>query len=205
MTYRRVDVEGVSRPRWLADRQRCRSLVVSPGSAGSAGDRPVAVPVDAEVDEPAKVGGGAAVGEPDAVAGDAAVANLAATAADEPGDRSFDHRTVTLVGLCERGGLGVCSGGGEQFVVLVAGEDLAVSGAGAALAQRAAVAASTEAGLSGTGTDRHRDPVRTGRRHRVEIDREVIGDEPVGDRRVQRNRFDRRRVTVDVEVVAELA
>ena len=113
-----------------------------------SGDRPVAVPADAEVDEPAEVDGGAAVSEPDAVAGDAAVADLAATVADEPGDRSFDHRSVTLVWLGERRGLGVCSGGGEQCVVLMDFEDLAVSGAGAALTQWAAVAASTEAGLS---------------------------------------------------------
>ena len=71
-------VEGESRPRWMADRRRCRSLLVSPGPAGSVGELPVVVPVEAEVDEASQVDRGAAVGEPDAVAGDAAVADFAA-------------------------------------------------------------------------------------------------------------------------------
>ena len=75
------------------------------------------------------------------------------------------------------------SGGGEQCVVFVDGEDLAVAGAGAALTQRAAVAASGEAGLSRAPTDRHRVAVRAGRRHSGEVDVEVVDDEPVGDRR----------------------
>jgi hypothetical protein len=37
MTDRRVDVEGESRPRWMAECQRCRSLLVSPGPAGQVG------------------------------------------------------------------------------------------------------------------------------------------------------------------------
>jgi len=62
------------------------------------------------------------VGEPDLVAGDPAVADLAAASAHEPGDGSFDHRAVSLVGLGELDGEGVCSGGGHQIVVLVDAE-----------------------------------------------------------------------------------
>jgi hypothetical protein len=96
---------------------------------------------------------------------------------------------VAPIRVGERQSVGVGSGGGEQCVVFVDGEDFAVAGAGAALTQWAAVAASTEARLSGAPADRYGDPVRAGRGHRVEIDVEVVGDEPVGDRRTQRNRF----------------
>ena len=135
---------------------------------------------EAEVDEASQVDRGAAVGEPDAVAGDAAVADFAAAAAGEPGDGAFDHRAVLPVGLGERGGEGVGSGGGEQVVMDVDLEDLAAGGAGAALTQRAAVAA---------------PPKRAWRDVRLivtviplgqvavsgQVDREVVDREPVGD------------------------
>ena len=112
--------EGESRPRWMADRRRCRSLVVSPGPAVQVASCQVpSSQCEAEVDEASQVDRGAAVGEPDPVAGDAAVADLAAAAAHEPGDGSFDHRAVLSVGVGELGGEGVGAGGGEQVVVLV--------------------------------------------------------------------------------------
>lgn len=78
--------------------------------------------IEAEVDEPAEVDRGAAVGEPDLAAGDPPVADLAAAAAHEPGDGSFDHGAVSLVGLGELGGEGVCLRGGHQIGVLVDAE-----------------------------------------------------------------------------------
>ena len=83
--------------------------------------------MDAEVDEAAQVDGGASVSEADLVAGDASVADLASASANEPGNGSFDHWTVAPVGLLERVCERVSAGRGEEIVVFVDAEDLAVA------------------------------------------------------------------------------
>ena len=87
------------------------------------------------------------------------------------------------VGLAELGGEGVGAGGGEQVVVVVDGEDLAVGrGCSVDAAGSRRSAAGSGPGVS-VGLIATVIPFGQVAVIAVEVDREVVGGEPAGDRR----------------------
>src|SRR5690606_32375002 len=172
----------------------------APGAPVSGGELPGFVVVaQAQVDEALQVDRGAAVGEADLVAGDPAVADFAAAAAHEPGDGSFDHWAVPLVGLDELGSAGAGSGSGHQSVMFVDLDGASAGGGGATLTQRTAAALGPEGRRAGAA-DPGRDTVRAGRGAGGGVDREVVDREPAHHGWLERDRFDRRRVTLRSQI-----
>ena len=68
-----------------------------PRARRSGGDRPDAVPSETEVEEASQIDGRGAHGEGLPVSFGAAVADFAVAVGDEPGNGSFDHRSVLAV------------------------------------------------------------------------------------------------------------
>ena len=124
-------LEGVSRPRWMADCRRCRSFFVSPGPV-SVGQCPAVGGVrEAEVEEPTQVDDGCSEVEAEPVAFDTALADAAMVVGDEPGDGAFDHRPPLLVVIDPNTGAPLAAGGREQLVVFCHGKGLARCAGGA--------------------------------------------------------------------------